>query len=273
MFYMPWTLREWTEPELLNGPNWKGAKTYYIEVDSNRVSLKMPNVRCSTNVKALMKKPIKNYQSRKPNFEVAARNFVGDNLFSMFWDFYGKNFVRKLATVECHASIFFPKKPHETSCFHPRSFEKIIGDHCVSEIELLQVARHNLQTYLAPIDWNPCSTIMHVPAVRYTLEMNRSINMLADDQYEFLAALGDAYLFRVMFRVNRDMHFDKNNKGDTDKEKWLPIAPMKELVDNILNSIEIELSPQTKAQIEFAQAGLSDVSLINNFPPVKLDGK
>jgi len=44
---------------------------------------------------------------------------------------------------------------------------------------------------------------------------------------------------------------------------------MLELMENIISSIELTLSPEAKAQQKIALAGLDDTSLIKDYPPLK----
>jgi hypothetical protein len=50
---------------------------------------------------------------------------------------------------------------------------------------------------------------------------------------------------------------------------WIDPKPFLTLIDQVLNSVEIELSPQAKADQEEALRGLEDKELVKEFPPLK----
>ncbi|MGQ9426469.1 hypothetical protein ACXYTJ_10210 [Gilvimarinus sp. F26214L] len=54
-------------------------------------------------------------------------------------------------------------------------------------------------------------------------------------------------------------------------DKRASVAPMYDLMEKIINSIELELSPDAKAQQARALAGLTDTSLVKEYPPLKWD--
>jgi hypothetical protein len=51
-------------------------------------------------------------------------------------------------------------------------------------------------------------------------------------------------------------------------DKRVDRSTMLELMDNIINSIEVKLSPEAQAQQKAALAGLEDTSLVNDFAPL-----
>ena len=54
-------------------------------------------------------------------------------------------------------------------------------------------------------------------------------------------------------------------------DKRVNLQPMHDLMNNIINSIQLKLSPEAQAQQAKALEGLTDTSLVKEFPPIKWD--
>lgn len=60
-----------------------------------------------------------------------------------------------------------------------------------------------------------------------------------------------------------------NPNPERDTGKWIDNAPLEQLVKDIIDSLQITLSPEAKQQQGKALAGLADTSLVKEYPPIK----
>ncbi|MFA7555103.1 MAG: hypothetical protein WCY88_12700, partial [Spongiibacteraceae bacterium] len=61
------------------------------------------------------------------------------------------------------------------------------------------------------------------------------------------------------------------NYPRSELDKRVNEQPMLDLMENIIDSLQLKLSPEAQAQQEAALKGLEDASLIKAYPPLKWD--
>ncbi|MGI9278899.1 MAG: hypothetical protein ACR2PX_04615 [Endozoicomonas sp.] len=84
----------------------------------------------------------------------------------------------------------------------------------------------------------------------------------------FFFPLGDRYLGALFF--GRHKYF----QGGAEQEAHLiDDKPMDELIDNIINSIQLTLSPEAQAQYDRVKAECPDMQVTEDFPPLDWSDK
>ncbi|MDH5179621.1 MAG: hypothetical protein OEY07_08135, partial [Gammaproteobacteria bacterium] len=152
-----------------------------------------------------------------------------------------------------------PKK--DISFFHPRAFEQSLGDYITCRYS--NDISHGRSKWIAPFNWQP---ILSLPCVAARLDVmpDQEINP-AGNLHEYLFfPISDNHLVEVEFRPSQLM-----NDLLSERDKLVDRSSMAQLRDDIINSLQVTLSPAAATQQAKALEGLSDTSLTDNFPPMK----
>ncbi len=181
------------------------------------------------------------------------------------WAFNGPWFTGAFSELQCHINIIKAiKYPKDFSLFHPRALESVIDDYLTYGYShhIFEFAG-NIQEFEAPVDWQPL-THLSVNAVRFKVA-SQGFSTYRTEHW-VISPLTDNLMVTMVFRPNRLNNLPREILDERVDEK-----PMLELIDNIIDSIEVELSPVARAQQKAALEGLDDSSLIKEHPLLKWD--
>src|SRR5690606_12341962 len=78
--------------------------------------------------------------------------------------------------------------------------------------------------------------------------------------------IADDVMAKLLFMPSRLLRLPRS-----ELDKRASVDSIYELIDKIINSIELELSPEAQAQQVRALEGLTDSNLVKEFPPLKWD--
>lgn len=199
--------------------------------------------------------------------EIGRKNiFRSREIFSHAWAYYGPWFTGVLSELRLDLSLYRPVNyQQQFSLFHPRALEMVIGDYLDYHYSYCRdKTRNNIQELIAPVGWTP---LHHLPVNTVRLEVQ---------EQAFIPGRMDrtTVFFPLMDDLIVVMHFEASclrNLPREEIEKLVNPQPMLDTIDNIINSIQLKLSPEAQAQQAKALEGLADTSLIKNFPPIKWD--
>jgi len=196
---------------------------------------------------------------------------VSDNwdtfrFFTHVWAFNGPWFTGALAEMQMYFTLVKPVRyeNNDFSLFHPRAFEKIVGDYLTNNFSTYKskvgetIGKH---FYIAPNNWQP---LQGFPTVAVKLEVIPDVVTINETVRYFV-------FFPITSRVMACIQFVPSqflNLPQAELDKRVDRSTMLELMDNIINSIEVKLSPEAQAQQKAALAGLDDTSLIKDFAPL-----
>tara|TARA_Y100000296_G_scaffold75547_1_gene95337 strand:- start:593 stop:1057 length:465 start_codon:yes stop_codon:yes gene_type:complete len=110
--------------------------------------------------------------------------------------------------------------------------------------------------------------------VSYKAERKREVRGVShnvEDEYEIVFPITDNILARVHLTFGRVHRRTADNSTVEDIEKWTSSEPMRYLIKQIIDSVEVKLSPESQAQLERAQAGLTDTALTKDFAPIDIE--
>lgn len=274
MFYLPLQLRTTKSLIIPKGPNFKNAIPFEINFGGTKLRFRAPkdsqkisNMGFSFPAKGSFDGPRFIQYGEMPGDpkELSERWEYGP-CYKSGWAFNGPWFTGTTADLKLILTAYRIRNyPEQVSLFHPRAFEKIIGDYLSFFYSEIFEGSHTIQMYTAPLNWRDLSAGDVYGAnfkVAYTLSRMMS----------------GADLFFVFLPINDDIlacfKFDTARLGlipETSHNKISSLEPLYELMNNIIDSIKVELSPEAKRQKELAQEGLEDPSLVKDFPPIKWD--
>lgn len=188
------------------------------------------------------------------------------NIYKQFFKFNGPWFTGSLATLIFRATVIkLEHYPESISAFHPRSLEKIIDDYLTHRFGKTCEYNGHIQEYNAPLNWRPLD-YLPVNAVHFSVQ--RSLTNRPDGELWQFVFVPIAHRLVILF------NFYEGRSGILPTcalDKLTSREPIQALIDNIISSIDIQLSPEAKVQQERALEGLEDTSLVTDYPPIKWD--
>lgn len=278
MFYFPFKLRESKSVVTPKGPSLRWARRIRINFSGSELSFRAPSHRPRYRIID----PV--FPERRYNIdnlplrvdfveEDAARGkknpFRRRNIFYHAWAFCGPLFTGILSELDLTITLFRPVGyPHRFSLFHPRALEMVIGDYLDYRFaDRIDPTRNNKPEFAAPINWRP---LHHLPVNTAYLEVVPVLRSAGTNSTEHLIffPLADDLMVLFRFEPNR-FGFGSFSKEEMDKR--VNIKPMHNLMNDIINSIQLKLSPEAQAQQDKALEELTDTTLIKSFPPIKWD--
>ncbi len=271
MMHVKYKLREPKKLVIPKGPNFTRAKTVICDIDGTVIKLKLPKHRPSRfSGDALM--PKREYHWNEIFFRSSYSEDVqvSDNweifeLIQNSWAFYGSWFTGELAEIRMYATLVKPVnyENDDFSLFHPRAFENIIGDYLTNQFSMrVRESMGNRHKYIAPLNWQPL-TGLPVVAVRLQVEADAAVHNQATQYFAFFP-ITDKVMLVMQFNTSRHL-----NLPQKELDKITSTTTMIELIGNVINNVQLTLSPQALAQQKAALTGLDDASLIKEFLPLK----
>jgi hypothetical protein len=251
------------------GPSFTRAQTIRCDFAGSILSFKAPKHRPYTRVRELL--PEKNYTKEElvrhfrcfseDNNHDAPNHLEFYDVFRRFWAFYGPWFTGTMGQLRMHITLIMPVNfDHEFSLFHPRAFEKLIGDY-LNQINGKHINDGGTFHYTAPVNWQP---LTHLPTVAARLEVKPNKGASTNvTRHHLFFSLSNQILASVEFDPARYPNVIKE-----ELDKRVSEDTMIELMNNIIDSFQLILSDEAKQQQKTALAGLDDTSLIKDYPPI-----
>lgn len=268
MFYWSWCLRDQTEFLQPKGPSFAKANEKKIYISGTKVSLKVPPNKTQLNID--IREPQASYdldQLDTTVYGVEGNEWRSLGLIRRRWDFYGPWFTGSMGTINLYAGIYSPKPTADgLNFFHPRALENGIASYLTLEHGNDFSVSGTEQSWFAPVGWRQQPNMPSVVA-RFDAVVNK--NVYSDGLTSYLIfPLGKKHIFIVECIISRDNVFSNKVPKPTIDE-WIDHQPFIELVNQVLDSVQITLSPQAQAEQEEALRGLDEKSLVKEFPPLK----
>lgn len=269
MFYWSWHLRDQTEFLRPKGPKFSLAQKKKFSINGTEISLVVPSNKTQAPIESIS--PKKNYdlsQLQTSLYGVEGNEWRSLGLIRRDWEFYGSWFTGIKGSVGMHAGIYSPKSAADgLNFFHPRALENGVANFLTLRYgNDFKVGAGGEQSWFAPVNWHQ-QTNMPCIVARFDAVVNK--NVYNDGLTSFLIfPLGKKHLFIAYCVINRSIVFSKKVPEPTTDE-WIDHAPFIELANQVLDSVQITLSPQAQAEQEEALRGLDDRSLVKEFPPLK----
>jgi len=268
MFYLPWHLRDQTEFLSPKGPNFAWSIKKNIDISGTKISLKVPPNKTQLSIDK--REPNSSYdltQLQTSVYGVEGNEWKSLALIRRRWDFNGPWFTGSMGVVNLYAGIYSPKSAADgLNFFHPRALENGIANYLTLTHGNDFSVSGEQQSWFAPVNWHQHPNMPCI-AARFDAVVNK--NVYNDGLTSYLVfPLGKKHIFIADCIINRDNVFtDKVPKPTVDE--WIDHKPFIELANQVLDSVQIALSPQAQAEQEEALRGLDDKSLIKEFPPLK----
>ena len=181
------------------------------------------------------------------------------------WTFNGPWFTGSIAELDMYVNLIRPKDlNNNVSFFHPRAFESAIGDYLTNEYSVPKVDGRS--SWIAPNEWKPIrglpvvATRLHVLPDELVARRNKAM-------YYLFFPVADQCFAQILFYPVQ-LH-SNGQHSQAEKDQVVSREKLFELMENIISSLKITLSPEAQAWQAKALEGLEDTALIKNFPPMK----
>ncbi|WP_028885463.1 hypothetical protein [Teredinibacter turnerae] len=261
MFNVSLKLREPKGLVVPEGPSFKWARTIKSEFEGTEIAFKAPkHSPRRSNHKGYA--PVRRYNKDNP---LPFRNYYGEeeierglpdlwrkaDFFSHSWAFNGPWFTGPVCELELMFRLVrVVNYPKDMSLFHPRALELVIGDYLTDMYSYHKSeTRGGIQVFHAPINWQ---ILTHLPVNAARMEV------VSEN-------------FSPHRTIKRMVFFPKTKLPRSELDKRVNEQPMLDLMEDIIASLKLNLSPRAKAQQDAALSGLEDTSLIKDYPPLKWD--
>ena len=266
MLNLPIRLRYSDEYCTPKGPTIQQARPVRINVDGTDFEFKAPRHN-SSNPGYEASVPRRQYLLPRETF----RTYDGDDQYKRWkylsvlfrsWSFYGPWLTGRKAELSFSVNILMPSKPQaDVSFYHPRAFESAIASYLTDHYS--KPDKWKKVNWCAPMHW---ARVESLPCVAARLEVhpiwkNHPAGAITKNLF---LPIGDHFLFHFSFTPTL------LGKGpEWESEKYVDPAPVNQLLEDIIASLKVTLSPEAKAKQAKALEGLSDTSLTPTFPPLK----
>ena len=274
MFFLPFKFRESKQRVTPKGPSLGWTTRTQVDFSGTLLSFRVPKHKPVR----VEREPI--YPERSYNLESlplrvdfvdadSARGRINPfrrrDIFFHSWVFCGPWFTGVLGELRFTLTLFQPVNyPQNFSLFHPRALEMVIGDYLDYRFAD-QLNLSGAQNFIAPVNWQPLNDLP-VNAVRLEVVPQLPSAPTRTTEHLMFFPLADELLVLCRFEPSRF-----KNLPSEEMDKRVDIQPMHDLMNDIINSIQLKLSPEAQAQQAKALEGLADTSLIKDFPPLKWD--
>lgn len=271
MFYLPFELRNQTEYCTPKGPNFKSAPLKKFSVNGTYIQLRVPSHRTKLPTEPRHARQAYNLDKLHLDYCFTDKpQWRGLPILFRIWEFYGPWFTGRLGAISFSLTILRPNTTNDSvSFFHPRAFENALADYLTYYHGGSRTADQTAQALLAPVNWDP---LVHLPCIGATFDAveNNKKMFLSGDMHRYMCfPISHHHFVCLTFHLTRNRFLPEKNEPRKDADDWINIAPMKALVDQVINSVTVTLSSEAQAQQQSALQGIDDKSLTREFPPMK----
>jgi len=227
------------------GPNFSSAQSISCDLANTKLSFKAPKHKPYTRVRENL--PEKSYTPQElerwfhcygDTYHDTPNHLEFFELFKRFWAFNGPWFTGTLAELDLCITLIMPVNyDHEFSLFHPRAFEKIIGDYLTYMYSgSTDDGEYN---FTAPVNWQPLSKLATL-STKLEAVPKKGIHTHVT-RHHMLFTLSEQILVDVKFHPGRIKNLSKE-----ELDKRVSEDSMLELMNNIIDSFQLTLSDEAK---------------------------
>jgi len=249
--YYPLNLRGSKEGDSVKGPAFASAKPVKLDFKGNIIRLRAPRHRSTSGYSPVYITGLKAHLANEfRTWPGATENWKYSKLLYRSWDYWIEWFGGISGDLEIYTSVLTRKegKAFEGgSFFHPVAFESAIANFLNTSHGI-----HKTGTYFtarSPVNWQVHN---HLPVFSCSFEVwkREGLSFLY-----FVFPLTDQHLGSIIFNFS---------VSDDD-----PVAQARELATQIINSVQLELSPESQAQLDRVKQAMGELKLSEEFAPLK----
>ena len=272
MFYWPYKFRRQTVHLVPKSSGAAWLPQVKSCVNGNEVSIRVPRNKNRLHIKTINPRRVLTLRNNDFNRYVADKpEWEYFPLVARWLDFNGPWFTGTLGGLGVFVGVLRQLHSHpDVSLFHPRAFEATVSDLLRFYHGGSPYFDKTLQNWYAPVGWKPLEDFSCV-AVKFDAITNPDVGRPERHRYLVLP-ISDQYLLQVALPITRVLPFvSSSEEPEDDTDQWISEEPMKALADQILESLQVRLSPEAERQQAKALERLSEEErkLVKEFPPLK----
>jgi len=261
--YSSWTLRKHEGLCVPRGPSFASASEVKINVLGNILKFRAPR-HTPTSTESIEEQKVvsgryelegRNHSDR----EMPSQSWLAADIFGRKWAFYGPWFTGLMGTVSCHVSGIYTATPNKQVNFlNPQAFETaVLG--FITAAWGHELCDRGIPYYQGPLDWLPLKQLP-VPAVTLTVKPTKIPTYINK---------------HVFFPVSRDKiacftfsYLQNCAASQAEVDEKISPKPMQELIDNIIDSIQLTLSPECQQAVNEIRKSCPDLSVSPDCAPL-----
>ena len=184
------------------------------------------------------------------------------------WDFYGPWFTGRMGAITMSITIESPADISEgLNFFHPRALEAGITNFLTQRYSNHFSVVNSEQMWLAPMNWKIIKDLPCIGVCFNASNIDVQFNGHGPDYY-LAVPISKHHFVMICCRISRATVFTDIQPEPT-VDEWIDHKPFITLINQVLDSVQVTLSPEAQADQEAALQGLEDKSLVKEFPPIK----
>ena len=267
MFNLSLKLKDQKKPCTPVGPAFSKAKKVKTLINGSVLQVKVPAHRASSAYEPC--DPKSSYDLTLLNIPYANpqdQRLRGISILRRTWDFYGPMFTGRKASCFMNVTLCSSSNRIESeNYFHPKAFEKGVSDILTYEFESDKLS--GVQNWLAPSEWSPIYSYDCI-AAKFKVLPNTH-NKLRRYYVYFMMPVLNSYIVSFSFEVSWS-GVPKNIKNTEDKKaEWIDTSEVQKLIDDVINSVNFELSPLAEGQMFDAKNNGEKAKVSMEFSPIK----
>ncbi|MCW8126055.1 hypothetical protein [Microbulbifer halophilus] len=189
-----------------------------------------------------------------------SESWKATSIFRRKWAYYGPWFTGLKGTLSCYiGGIHTAERNQRANFLNPQAFESaVLGfiTACWGHI----LYDEGEPYYRAPLDWEPL-TKLPVPAVYFGMESTKIPTYR--NKYVFLPISPEKIIYFSF------AYLQSCSGHQAEKDEKISPKPMQELIDNIVGSIRLTLSPETQNIVDEIRKTCPDLSVSSDCAPLK----
>lgn len=243
-----------------SGPSFKGAAALEVDLIGNHVSFAVPPHRPSFSEEKEKRIVNSRYTLEGHHYSdsvMPSQTWQYSRILYRSWGFYGAWFTGHMADLSCSVTVLkLTNERKDLSFFHPKVFETAVAGYITAykgHYEDGGKAR-----WKGPMNWRQLEGV-GVPAVRFDVEPG--VYPTSREHY-------------VMFPISRSRIFCMSfsfgvmcSGSMPERDEAISDKPMRDLIDQIVGSIRLNLSADSKLALADVDSNLQD-GLSEVFPPL-----
>ncbi len=248
--YYPLRLRDSNEGDTVKGSVFSSARPVKLNFKGNIIRLRAPKHRSTSSSPIYITGKKAQIANQFRTQRGATENWRYSLLLYRRWGYWFEWFGGISGNLEINVSVLTRKEGKEfkgSSFFYPGAFESAIANYLNTSYGVHEPG--TAFTERAPVNWQ---VQHHLPVFSCTFELWQREHLSL--QF-FFFPLTDQHLGAITF-----------NFSVVDDD---PVHQAKELVSQIINSVQLELSPESQAQLDRVKQAMGELKLTEDFAPLK----
>ena len=255
-------------PEICSpvGPDFSSSTTQSVLLGGTRIVFKAPRHNPSPYGKTPQRRMKKSYSLKSARVinwnEQPSQSWQHTELFFRSWSFCGPWFTGHMGGVSCYLDVIqLVESNPQVNFMHPSALETAALAFLTATYgHRVYREKTGKMHYIGPLNWSTLEQL-DVPSVQFDTEKTYSG---ANPVCHVFIPVSRSHIVRFALSIHQNA---SGTREEVDKQ--VDPAPFKELVDNIVGSIRVTLSPEAQADWDEIKKNNPDAKVSETCAPLK----